>query len=337
MNDLGVPTTTRSEAPATSHGVLGWARRIDVQRYGPLLALAVLFAFSSLSNPYFLRWQNLLNILRQVSYVGIIAAGMTVVIIAGGIDLSVGSLSAFLGGLSILVLNRLGGDASAVLAAAGVACATGALAGVANGMLITKGRIAPFVVTLGTMAIYRSLTLYVAQGGEFRSYSQLFGNFGSGRLGVLPYPVIAFALVVVATHVLLTRTRFGRYVFAVGSNERVALYSGIATDRVKVVTYALIGLMVGISSVLLAARLNSVSSSTAGLNYELDAIAAVIIGGTSLRGGVGSVGGSVIGVLILGIINNLLNMLNVSAYLQGTVKGLIIIAAVLLQRRRRAE
>jgi ribose transport system permease protein len=211
---------------------------------------------------------------------------------------------------------------------AGLAC------GFANGVLITKGRIAPFIVTLGTMALFRSLSLYMADAGEFRSVSGLFGKLGSAAPGRIPVPVFVMVGLAAALAFLLTRTRYGRYVRAVGSNARVARYSAIDVDKTRLIAYAVNGLMVGVSAVLIAMRFNSVGSSTLGVNYELDAIAAVIIGGTSMAGGRGTVWGTVVGAITLGVINNMLNMVGISPYLQGTVKGLVIIGAVFIQRQR---
>ena len=317
----------------------GTIRKIlSAERHGALIALALLVLISALLSPHFLQPQNLLNILRQVSYTGLIALGMTFVIIAGGIDLSVGSLAAFSGALGVLAMNALGaaghGDGIGVLAAVGTALAVGTLGGLANGLIITKGRIAPFIVTLGTMALFRSLTLYMGDAGEFTSSNPLYAQIGSASFAFVPVPVWILALLAALFGVVLWRTRFGRYVRAVGSNQRVALYAAIDVDRVRLLTYVITGLVVGVSAVLISMRFNAVGSSTLGINYELDAIAAVIIGGTAMAGGSGTIWGTVVGAIILGVINNMLNLVGVSPYLQGTVKGLVIILAVLIQRRR---
>lgn len=313
-------------------------RRIEKERYAALAALVLLVTISSFLSPYFLQPQNLLNILRQVSYTGMIALGMTFVIVSGGIDLSVGSMAAFVGSLAVVAMNSLIGagmpEAFAVLAAVVLAIVLGLLCGFGNGLLVTKGRIAPFIVTLGTMALFRSLSLYMANAGEFRSESTLFGDLGSAAPLGLPLPALVLLGSAAVLAFVLTRTRYGRFVRAVGSNARVARYSAIDVDRTRLVAYMLSGLMVGISSVLIAMRFNSVGSSTLGINYEMDAIAAVIIGGTAMTGGRGTVWGTVVGAIILGIINNMLNMVGISPYLQGTVKGLVIIVAVFIQRQR---
>jgi ribose transport system permease protein len=303
------------------------------EKYASLIALVILVIISAFSSQYFLKIENLINILRQVSYTGIIALGMTFIIIGGGIDLSVGSMLAFVGAMTIMTINALGDSTSTIFLAILAAVLIGSLAGSFNGLMITKGKIAPFITTLGTMAIFRSLTLYIGDAGEFRSSSVLFGNFGMQSVLGLPIPVIAFLLLAFILSLVLNRTGYGRHLCAIGANERVALYAAINIDRVRMLSYSITGFCVGVSSLLVASRFNSVSSSNVGVNFELDAITAVIIGGTPMTGGRGSIWFTVIGAIMLGIINNMLNMLGVSAYLQGTVKGLVIIIAVLIQRR----
>ncbi len=297
-----------------------------------LMALVVLFVISSIASPYFLQVQNLLNIMKQVSYSGIIGLGMAFIIIAGGIDLSVGSMTAFIGAIAILIVNALGGGAGAIAVAWAAALALGAAGGLFNGFIVTKGRVAPFIVTLGTMAIFRSLTLYIGHGGQFVSQSPLYGNMGMSSILGVPTAVWIFIVLAFLLSGLLNCTRFGRYACAVGSNERVAKYAAINVDMIRLGSYVLTGIMVAVTGVLLSSRMNSVNSSNSAVNFEMDAIAAVVIGGTPMTGGRGTIWGVVIGAIILGMINNMLNMLSVSAYLQGTVKGLVIIAAVFIQR-----
>ena len=297
-----------------------------------LIALIVLIVISAIASPYFLKVQNLLNILKQVSYSGIIGLGMAFVIIGGGIDLSVGSMTAFVAAITILVYNALGGAGAGLAAAWIVAICLGAVAGFVNGIIITKGRVAPFIVTLGTMAIFRSLTLYIGNAGQFIADGNLYSDMGMSSVFRIPLAVIVFFVLAFLLSGLLNRTRFGRYACAIGSNERVAQYSAINVDRTRLFTYVLTGAMVGVAAILLSARMGSMNSSNGAVNFELDAIAAVVIGGTPMTGGRGTVWGVVIGAIIIGIINNMLNMLSVSPYLQGTVKGLVIIAAVFLQR-----
>lgn len=318
-----------------------------------LIAFTILYEIHSRGQSSFAHPENLLNILRQWSFVGIIALGMTLVITLGGIDLSVGSLVACVGGVGILLMNRLvtNGTAewTAVLAAFGLMIVGGALAGWINGLLITKGKLAPFIATLGGLAAYRSIALALVEGGEYRTAGTgAFGAIGGGGIPIpgtniaprateiipltFPWPAVIFIVAAILFWILLNRMRLGRYIQAIGANERAAIYSGINVDRVKILTYMLLGGCSGLAAFLLSSRLNSVSSSATGLLYELDAIAAVVIGGTRMRGGSGTIIGTLIGVLILGVIGNMLNLLQVSVYLQGLVKGAIIIAAVLLQR-----
>lgn len=309
-------------------------KKINLQKSGPLIALIVLVILSSFASPYFLKWRNITNVLRQISYTGIIALGMTFVIIAGGIDLSVGSMTAFVGGVVIVLINYFGGGLLAILIAILAGILMGVAAGAVNGLIITKGKVAPFIVTLGTWGMFRSLTLYISGAGEFRSTSRIFQNLGMGYFLSVPIPVWVLLGLTVFYSILLNRTKFGRYVCAVGSNERVARYSAINVQRIKFFTYLITGFNVAITSVLLSSRLNSINPTTAGSGFELDAIAAVIIGGTMLSGGSGTVFGTLIGAAILGLVNNMLNLLGVSPYLQGTVRGLVIIGAVLIQRQR---
>jgi ribose transport system permease protein len=263
---------------------------------------------------------------------------MTFVIIAGGIDLSVGSMAAFAGSVAIIVMNSASqsgwSNLAGVLCAVVAALLVGLAGGFANGIMVTKGRIAPFIVTLGTMAIFRSLSLYMADAGEFRSTNALYGDIGSASLLYVPVPVWIMLVIALVFSMLLTRTRFGRYVRAIGSNQRVARYSAINVDKVRTLTYVINGFVTGVSAILISMRFNSVGSSTLGVNYEMDAIAAVVIGGTAMSGGSGTIWGTVVGAITLGVINNMLNMVGVSPYLQGTVKGLVIIGAVLIQRQK---
>jgi len=313
-------------------------KKFEYQKYASFIALIVLFVLSSFLSPFFLRPGNLVNILSQVSYTGMIALGMAFVIITGGIDLSVGSLVAFDALLGVMFMNwmltAVHNEVTAVLLGITATIVVGGVTGFLNGITITRGRLAPFIVTLGTMAVFRSLALFIGNAGEVQSQSNLYGSFGLTNILFLPVPVWAMLFLALVLDIVLNRTRYGRYLCAVGSNTRVAVFSAINVDRVKTIAYTITGLLVGISSVLLTSRFNAVSTSNTGMGYELDAIAAVIIGGTPMTGGRGTVWGTIIGAIILGIINNMLNMLGVSAYLQGTVKGLVIIGAVYIQRQR---
>ena len=313
-------------------------KKIDWQKYASFIALLVLILISSFLSPYFLKFQNLMNILRQVSYTGIIALGMTFVIIGGGIDLSVGSMTAFIGAVVVLLMNSLnafiGNEVIVIIIGIATGIMVGALVGAFNGFMITKGKIAPFIVTLGSMAIFRSLTLYIGNAGEIRSSNMIYGEFGMGSFMRIPVPVWVMLILAAILNLVLNNTRYGRYICAVGSNQNVARFSAINVSFVRFFSYTLIGILVAISSILLASRFNAVSTSNMGLGFELDVIAAVIVGGTALTGGRGTVWGTVFGAVMLGVINNMMNMVGVSPYLQGTVKGIVILGAVYIQRQK---
>ncbi|MDR2661646.1 MAG: ABC transporter permease [Treponema sp.] len=297
------------------------------------LAFVLLFVLATIVGwPNFLKLTNLTNILRQQTYTGIIGLGMTLVIISGGIDLSVGSMMAFVGGVTIFFLNRFPGDSvTAVLLSAVVALILGAFTGFLNGFLVTKGRIAPFIATLGTMSIFRSLIQYFSGASNIVSKNTAYPQFGSAVILGIPFPVWVFLILAVLMHLLLNNTRFGRYVCAVGANEQVARYSAININLIKLVPYAITGFTVAVTALLWSSRINCIQSSGDGTGYELEAIAAVVIGGTSMSGGKGTIIGTVLGAVMLGIINNMLVLGGVSSFLQQAARGLVIIAAVLLQ------
>jgi ribose transport system permease protein len=313
--------------------------KLDLKTAGPFIALVVVFTIGVLVNDAFLSSGNLSNILARSSFIGIVAIGATFVITAGGIDLSVGSMAAFISGCMILLMNALMDTIDsmvaiiilAIIASLGI----GAVAGLINGLLTTKAKIEAFIVTLGTMGIYRSLVTYMADGGTLSLNFTIGDVYSEVYYGVvlgLPYPVWVFLAVAVIGYVLLNMTVFGRHCFAVGSNESVARYSAINVDRVKTATYMLQGVCVSIATIIYVPRLGSASGQT-GILWELEAIAAVIIGGTVLKGGYGRIWGTVVGALILTLIGNILNLTDaVSNYLNGAVQGIIVIVAVYLQR-----
>lgn len=321
-----------------------------LQKYGVLIAFALLFVFNAIWQPdLFLKPENLRNLLNQNAAIGMVAVGMTLIIIGGGIDLSVGSLMAVAAALGVKALNdaMAGGkpESMAVLIASAVCIGSATLGGLINGLLVTVGRVTPFIATLAGLVGYRSLALVMAEGGEIRSKSMtIFPALGQNGIKVpflqdaqghpleFNYPIIAFLVVGIAGGLILRKTVLGRNIIAVGANEQAAYLAGVKTNRVKVWTYVITGLFVGIATLGLAGRMNSLGSSGHGQYYELDAIAAVAIGGTSLAGGYGRVWGTVIGVLIIGIISNMLVSSPISPYMQGFVKGVIILLAVLIQR-----
>lgn len=317
---------------------------LDLKVLGPILALVVLVIIGAVLNSNFLSAGNISNVLSRSAFIGIIAVGMTFVITAGGLDLSVGSMAAFIAGLMILVMNGLlptmGAGWPLVMVGMVTAIVAGTAAGFINGFLITNMRIEAFIVTLGTMGIYRSLVTWLADGGtlslDFGMRAVIRPIYFDGILGI-SWPIIVFALVAIIGELVMRRAAFGRHVAAVGSNDQVARYSSVNVNRVRMMTYVFLGILVGIATIMYVPRLGSASSST-GVLWELEAIAAVIIGGTMLKGGFGRIWGTVIGVLILSLIGNILNLTDgVSPYLNGAVQGIIIILAVILQRDKKAE
>lgn len=282
-------------------------------------------------NPRFLTAENIINILRQVSVYAILAVGETFVILSAGIDLSVGSVLALCGAISAGLIPSLS-LYPAILAG----LLLGALIGAINGVAISKGDVPPFVATLGTMAIARSLTLVYTKGGLISPLPPGYQYLGSGYIlsPFLSVPVLITLLLYIVAHLLLTRTTFGRRVYAIGGNEEAARLSGINIARYKILIYMISGLTAGLGGIVMTARLNC-AHPQAGLGYELQAIAAVVIGGTSLMGGEGGVGGTLIGALIMGVLTNGLNLLEVNPFWQQAVVGVLIIIAVLLDRLRR--
>ena len=312
---------------------------LDLKTIGPFLALIVLFILGILVNQAFLSPGNLTNILTRSSFIGIIAVGATFVITTGGIDLSVGSMAAFISGCMIVIMNTLADtmEPGLMIVFAGVLASVvlGCFAGLVNGFLTTRGKIEAFIVTLGTMGIYRSLVTYIADGGTLsldRGIRNIYRPVYYDSFLGIPYPVLVFLGVAVIGYILLNKTVFGRHCFAIGSNENVARYSAVHVDRIKTATYILQGFCVSIATIIYVPRLGSASGQT-GTLWELEAIAAVIIGGTVLKGGYGRIGGTVVGALILTMIGNILNLTDlISNYLNGTVQGIIIVVAVYLQR-----
>lgn len=321
-----------------------------LQKYGVLVALIVLCTFNAFWQPgLFLKPENLRNLLNHNSSVGIVAVGMTLVIIGGGIDLSIGSLMAVSAALGVKTMNDAISHGQAEGAAVGMAfmftLGAALLGGAINGLVITWGRVTPFIATLGGLVAYRSLTLVLASSGEIRSMSpNILPNMAQKGLAVpflsnsqgqpleVNWPIFLFFGVAILGGLLLNKTVLGRNIIAVGANEQASYLAGINTRLVQWSTYILMGLCAGLAGFAVAARGNSVSSSQLGLYYELDAIAAVAIGGTTMSGGSGRVWGTVVGVLILGIISNMLVISRVSPDWQGFVKGAIILLSVLIQR-----
>ncbi|HWI64501.1 MAG TPA: ribose ABC transporter permease [Symbiobacteriaceae bacterium] len=304
-----------------------WQSRL--RQMGPGLAVLILGILLAILSDRFLTVNNILNVLRQVSINTIIACGMTMVILTGGIDLSVGPVLA----LSAAVMAGLAaGGASPVLAIL-VGLAIGAGLGFTNGLIVTRGGVAPFVATLATMTITRGLTLVYTEGRPVTGLPDSLRAMGTAYVGPIPLPIIFMAVIVLITYLILAHTPFGRSIYAVGSNEEAARFAGLPVRWVKTLAYTLTGLAAAMAGVILTGRLNS-AQPTAGGGFELDAIAAVVLGGTSLTGGKGSVLGTVIGALIIGILDNGLNLLDVSSFYQQVAKGVVILVAVLIDRRK---
>lgn len=301
------------------------------QKFGPLLALILLFIVITVLNPSFMEPNNILNLLRQTSINALIAFGMTFIILTGGIDLSVGSIlalsSALMAGMMVSGLDPI----LAIL----VGVLLGTIMGVINGILISKGKMAPFIVTLATMTIFRGLTLVYTDGKPITGIgdSLMFQLFGRGYFFGIPVPAVVMVIAFVILWFLLHKTSFGRKTYAIGGNEKASLISGIKVDRVKIAIYGLAGTMAALAGAILTSRLNS-AQPTAGQSYEMDAIAAVVLGGTSLSGGKGRMFGTLVGVLIIGTLNNGMNLLGVSSFYQQVVKGAVILVAVLLDRKK---
>ncbi|MGC0150908.1 ABC transporter permease [Chromobacterium vaccinii] len=305
-------------------------QKANLQRLGPFIALALVVVGLSVMSPDFLTVNNLLNVMRQVSINALIAFGMTLVILLGGIDLSVGSILAL---SSVIAATLLRAGADPMLATlAGIAA--GAAMGLFNGLVISKGRVAPFIATLATMTILRGLALVFSNGSPITGFdSELFSMLGGGYVaGLVPVPVVSMLVLFVAFWFVLKKTVFGRHLYAAGGNEEAARLSGVKVDRIKLWVYSISGAMSALAGVVLTSRLNS-AQPTAGTGYELDAIAAVVLGGTSLTGGRGWIFGTLVGALLIGVLNNGLNLLGVSSFYQQVIKGAVILLAVLLDRR----
>ena len=307
--------------------------KLDLKRilknYGILFAFALVCIALSWLSPVFFTRVNILNVIRQSSIFGIMGVGMTFVILTGGIDLSVGSMLAFSGAIAAGLLKAHAPLVLVIPAALGV----GAILGLVNGFIITVGRITPFITTLAMMSVARSLTLIYCNGYPISGFPPAFRFIGGGDILGLPFPIIVFLLTVVLATVILRETRLGRYTYAIGGNEETVRLSGISTTFYKTMVYVFSGLTAGLSAIILCSRLNS-AETVAGTGYELDVIAAVVIGGTSLSGGRGTVWGTLVGALLISVINNGMILLGISPYFQQLVKGLIILGAVLLDRLR---
>lgn len=297
-----------------------------------LIAFVILFVLAViLKGGMFLSVGNILNILRNNSIIGIIALGMTLIIITGGIDLSVGSQLAFLGIVVLTVFNATQNIFVAILA--GVIA--GAILGLVTGFFVAKCGIPAFIVTLGTMTIYRSVSQYWLNGGGLMAKGDKMDSYiaisNTSLFGVIPMPIVYWIICVIIIYLVANHTAIGRHVYAVGSNEKATKLSGVNVVKVKCFAYTVSAVLVCVATIVETSRLGSINSASSGSSYEMDAIAAAVIGGTSMAGGKGKIFATVLGTLTLGIINNMMNLLGVNSFLVGAVKGAIIIGAVLLQ------
>ncbi|WP_126426164.1 ABC transporter permease [Brevibacillus marinus] len=297
--------------------------------YGIVIAFFLLCVVLSFTADNFLSSENLINVLRQISINGILAIGMTFVILTAGIDLSVGSVVALSG---VVAASFAQGDASIWLAVL-MGLLVGLVLGFINGVVVAKWGVASFIVTLAMMTIARGLTFVYSDGKPISGLSQAYLAIGKSDVLGIPIPVWILFITFALSYFVLYHTKFGRYVYAVGGNENAATVSGINVSLIKIMVFSISGLLAGLAGIVLSSRV-SAGLPQAGISYELDAIAAVVIGGTSLAGGKGRLWGTLIGVMIIGVVNNGLDLLNVSSYYQQIVKGCIIVGAVLLDSKK---
>ncbi|PWX46314.1 ribose ABC transporter permease [Clostridium perfringens] len=302
--------------------------KANISKYKSLIGLVLLCIVITIVTPNFLSVSNITNVFTQVSVNAIIAIGMTFVILTGGIDLSVGSTLAISGAVGASIVKLTGNVFLAIIVAAVIGIAVGLI----NGLLVSKGKLQAFIVTLATMTIFRGATLVFTDGTPISKLPEAFVKIGNGKLGFMPIPVIITIIIAIIAVYALSQTRFGRYLYALGGNEDASRLSGINTDKIKTLVYVVSGFASAIAGVIITSRIGS-ASPNAGTGFELDAIAAVVIGGTSLAGGEGTITGTLIGALIIGVLNNGLNLMNVSPFYQSIVKGLVILIAVLLDKR----
>lgn len=297
------------------------------QRFGLLVSFLLLCAVLTILSDRFLTVSNIVNVLRQSTINGIIAIGMTYVILTAGIDLSVGAVLAL---CTVVAADLLQREIAVPLAVSG-GLGLGVVLGLLNGLIITKANVPPFVTTLGMMTVARGLALTYTQGRPITGLPDAFRFMGTGSLGPVPMPIVIAAFAFLIGYILLNRTEVGKYILALGNNPVAARYGGIAVDRYTAFVYAVSGMLSALAGMILVARLNS-AQPTAGLAYEFDAIAAVVVGGTSFAGGEGGLGGTLLGALVIAVLNNGLNLLDVSSFYQPVVTGIVIALALLLYR-----
>lgn len=314
---------------AATDNVQRWVSRNKI-----FVTLLVTVLLAAATSDYFWTWNNVMNVLRQSSVIGMIALGVHFVVLIGMLDLSVGSILVFSGAIVLWGQNIFNLDIPGSFA---MGAFSGLLLGSVNGLFITYGRVPSFITTIGTMFIYRYFMMWIADAGAVSGNRISHTFLGHGYWLGVPVVIIPLAAAAISAHLLLARTVFGRYIYAVGQNPKAAFIAGASIRKVTIAAFALSGMAAGLGAVLETARLNSISTANSGVYYELDAIAAVVLGGASLRGGKGTILGTVSGVLLFSILNNYMNLQNVSTYLQGVLKGLLIYLVLYRQNRLREE
>lgn len=302
------------------------------EQFTLILTLLALCILMSLLSDKFLTSGNIINVLRQASQIGICAIGMTMVILLGGIDLSVGSVQGLAGVAAIVALNRTDSVCIAVL----TGLAVGAAVGFINSLIITKMHITPLICTLGTMSIISGMALVTTNAVSFQATNKTYMQIGIGRIGAIPIPVMILLVLVIIFYFILNHTVYGRYIYAIGGNQRSAALAGIPVNKIIIITYTISGMLTGLAAVILSARMAS-GQPTAGTGFEMTVIAAVIIGGVSLSGGRGSLGGAMIGVLTLYVLTNGMVLMDVSSFWQDIMRGVLIILAVYIDERRKMQ
>lgn len=331
--------TTRTSGRLRSTGATVGAL---MSRYGIFFVFVGMLIVASFLSPAFLTIINLTNVVRQMSIIGLIALGVTGVIVAAGIDLSSGSVVAIAAVVAASLAQTSDWEGALYPSLAGTpfifailaGCLVGAVAGLINGTLVAKTHIPPFIATLGMYTAARGAAMLYTSGRPVSSLTDEYNVIGQGDLFGVPFPILILVTMAVFTHILYSRTRFGKYIYAIGGNEQAARVSGINVDRYKILIYTYAGFLAGVAGLVVSSRIGS-GQPGLGVGYELDAIAAAVIGGTSLSaGGIGTIPGTIIGALIIGVLNNTLDLINVSAYWQQIIKGAIIVGAVVLDQRK---
>lgn len=307
-----------------------WSQLFQHEQFTLILTFIVLCISMTFLSDKFLTQGNILNVFRQASQIGVCAIGMTMVILLGGIDLSVGSVQGLAGVAAVIVLNKTGNIVLAIVAGVLV----GAAIGLINSLIITKMNITPLICTLGTMSIISGTALVATNAVSFQVTDKAYMNIGIGRVGSIPIPVLILIVLIIIFYFVLNHTVYGRYIYAIGGNKESAALAGIPVDKIIIITYTISGMLTGLAAVILSARMGS-GQPTAGTGFEMSVIAAVIIGGVSLSGGRGSLGGAMIGVMTLYVLTNGMVLMDVSSFWQDIMRGALIILAVYVDEKRK--